>query len=240
MGKRSRKRNFRRQRFTERAYTPYVLAIGQLALAWNDLHEQLAGLFCKILDRQEGYTQNEGEDDETYFIRTTLEDQDDPRPIALWNSAKFDRPRREMLKAAVSTINKEWQQAFPKFIPEMTWVLQRTDALEDSRNDAVHSPLMLIGNLLVGAMSDKGHSVSMIMPSLLQSNPRAQKLLQKELLPEYRWCRDASLTLRDYVMDITISMQFGTALTPWPDRPSLPNRGQKRKPQAARRHPPKE
>lgn len=29
-------------RFTETPFKPYVIAIGQLTLAWNDLHEKLA------------------------------------------------------------------------------------------------------------------------------------------------------------------------------------------------------
>jgi hypothetical protein len=43
-----------RNRFTETPFKPYyVIAIGQLTLAWNDLHEKLAALFCLLMDHQE-------------------------------------------------------------------------------------------------------------------------------------------------------------------------------------------
>jgi len=63
------------------AFDPYALAIGRLALAWNNLHERLAALFWTILGAG---VMNQ--------------------PIAIWKSANFDRPRREMLKAAAMTV----------------------------------------------------------------------------------------------------------------------------------------
>ena len=62
--------------FKEPPFEPYALAIGRLAMAWNDLHERLANLFWTVMGA--GFLD---------------------RPIAVWNAANFDRARREMLKA---------------------------------------------------------------------------------------------------------------------------------------------
>src|SRR5271165_2391266 len=35
--------------FTDRAFRPYALALGEIALAWNDLHVSLSFVFCGIL-----------------------------------------------------------------------------------------------------------------------------------------------------------------------------------------------
>jgi hypothetical protein len=35
--------------FTHKAFRPYVIALGQLALTWNDLHVTLAMLFCHVM-----------------------------------------------------------------------------------------------------------------------------------------------------------------------------------------------
>jgi hypothetical protein len=41
-------------------YEPYVRAIGQLALAWNDLQEELAGIFSTLMNHppREGDARN--------------------------------------------------------------------------------------------------------------------------------------------------------------------------------------
>ena len=93
------------------------------------------------------------------------------------------------------------------------------------RNTAIHSPLLAQsdGNVTVLGMSIPVRSVA---PNLWLQNPRAMKLAQKDLLTEFRWCRDAALLLRDYAL----SLDYATMPEdyPWPERPSLPNRGQKK------------
>ena len=58
----SRQRSQRRRRRTEtfagRNYEPYALAIGQLTLAWNDLHEDLALLFCESARERQSLSGN--------------------------------------------------------------------------------------------------------------------------------------------------------------------------------------
>jgi hypothetical protein len=72
---RSRKKAYRRETFAGRRYKPYALAIGQLTLAWNGLHEDLALLFIELLAKGRAYPATD-----------------------LWNSAAFDRPKRAMLR----------------------------------------------------------------------------------------------------------------------------------------------
>jgi hypothetical protein len=186
--------------------------------AWNALHEQLAAIFYKLLDRQV-----------TRLDEYGMEGDGDERPIKLWTSSKFDRPKREMLKAVIDTLSDEEQAAFPKLAEEVTWILQRADSLEDARNDAVHSPLLLLGSTKV----TQAIFGDMVIPDLMHGNPRSMKLARKDLLIEFRWCRDTSLVLRDFASQTSGSLALGVAVFPWPDRPSLPNRGLKKTPRSA-------
>jgi hypothetical protein len=220
--KKSPRKKSNRERFTERELRPYVTAIGQLSLAWNALHEQLAAIFRLLLDRQI-----------TKIDEYGMEDGGDERPIKLWTSSKFDRPKRDMLKAAVSTITEEERSAFPKLVEDVTWILQRADSLEDARNDAVHSPLLLLGS---NKATREVFGSAFVIPDLLHGNPRGIKLAQKDLLLEFRWCRDAALILRDFAYRISGSLSLGVVVFPWPERPSLPNRGEKSKRRPARSH----
>ena len=103
---------------------------------------------------------------------------------------------------------------------------KEVDKLEDARNTAIHSPLLAKSdsNVLILGLSIPIRSVA---PNLGLKNFRATKLAQKDLLTEFRWCRDAALLLRDYALSLDFATFPGEDY-PWPDRPSLPNRGQKR------------
>ena len=106
--------------FKEPAFELHALAIGRLALAWNDLHERLAEMFWALLGGAHP-----------------------DRPMSVWNSANFDRARREMLKAAALTYGPRGKDDSTKFADDIKWLLDRTDEFENIRNDAVHSPLLL-------------------------------------------------------------------------------------------------
>jgi hypothetical protein len=203
------KRSLGQSRFTEKMFRPYVIAIGELALAWNDLHEKLASLFWTILGG--GWKE---------------------RPIGIWNSSNFDRPRREMLKAAVVASTNSERMTFPNMVADICWVLAESEKLEQARNNAIHSPLLMARQssiFLEEVIRGAGYDV---IPNDLLKNPRALKLAKKDLLTEFRWCRDASLVLRDF--SIAVDRALCETGVPWPKRPSLPNRGQKN----GRRNPP--
>jgi hypothetical protein len=114
------------------------------------------------------------------------------------------------------------QTDYPRLKGDLLWLLKQIDALEDARNTAIHSPLL--------AASDAWHIIGHtqpVAPNLWLKNSRAKRLEQKDLLTEFRWCRDAALILRDYAL----SLDYATMPDdfPWPDRPALPNRGQRKR-----------
>jgi hypothetical protein len=102
---------------THPAFRPYVVALGQLALAWNALHETLALLYCRIMG---GSMVNQH--------------------LAVWHALKVDRAQRDILIAAAQS--NTWGAMPVKFMEDIKWLCGRADALEDLRNDALHSPLL--------------------------------------------------------------------------------------------------
>jgi hypothetical protein len=188
------------ERFTGRNFRPYVNAIGQLALAWNDLHESLALLFIELLAKGRAYPATD-----------------------VWNSAVHDRPKRMLIRAVLRTWKSE-DAKFVSLVDDVTWLLDQADKVEDARNDAIHSPLVFFDHTNVFAQQ-RGWA-GKVMPSLAFGNKRAGKLRDKDLLTEFRWCRDAAVALREYASQLYEAV---AAPIPWPDRPALPNRGHQRK-----------
>lgn len=185
-------------RYTEQQMVPYAVALGQLVLSWNDLHERLASLFW-----------------------TTMGGGWIDRPIAVWNSVNFDRARRGLLRAAVGSAARE-QAEHPSLVDDVKWLLDRCDELEEARNNAVHSPLLLVR---IGIDHTRAAATrSRAVPDVLLRNPRALKLQQKDLLSEFRRVRASVLVLRDFAVRIDRALTADGAV--WPRRPTLPNRGQ--------------
>lgn len=187
---------YRGQRFTEAKFLPYATAIGQVALAWNDLHEGLAILFC-----------------------TLCGGGGIGKWLAIWHSAKFDRPKRDMIRGAILHWTEAQQDGFPKGQKDIRWLLDRVDELEDARNNAVHSPLLLVPP---GGIAGP---IPFVITHTLSHHPRALRMALKNLLFEFRWCRAATLVLRDFTH--RLDRALSTAGAPWPDKPKLPNRGQR-------------
>ena len=209
-------------RFTERQFAPYVKAIGQLVLAWNSLQEALSFTYQLLLVG----AINDSDHNHMSQVRSS------------WYSIRSDRNQRGLLKAVVQTAT-EWQKrTYPKLRDDMEWLLKEVNSLEDARNNAAHSPLMLISrkkSLLAAALA---HALEQdrVTPESAMGNPRALALAKKDLLTEFEWCRDSALTYRDFV--IHINRALWTAGYTWPSRPKLPNRGQKKGRRDRRRLPP--
>ena len=104
--------------FRDDDFKPVAQAIGEVVLAWNDLHQVLGILFWF-----------------TVGIKNALV------PFAVWHSSKVDRAQREMQQALVDLealgldIRKDVRGEF-------RWLLKEINKLEDHRNNAVHSLLM--------------------------------------------------------------------------------------------------
>lgn len=197
---------------TSSVYKPYVIVIGQLALAWNQLHELLALLFIELLANGKGYPATD-----------------------IWNAAGLDRARRSLLKSLLRTINQKYP-AKPRMKPDLEWLL--IDKVEDARNDAIHAPLTCrpertVLDILASGGEKRTRIAVMshrVIPSIAFDNRRAMKLIDKDLLTEFRWCRDISVILTEYVDKIYEAVAANEPESDaWPHKPVPPNRGMKRK-----------
>ncbi len=206
----------RSERYTSKEYLPYVTAIGQLALAWNDLHEALGSLFVSIVS------------------------VDDPKIQAAWQSLQADRAKRGMLRAAIREMSAEQVRLNPRAEDEMKWLLNQIDRLENERNNAIHSPLMSFSHPVwrSGLTRERPDGIG---PDDIRGNRLATNLRNKNLLIEYRAVRDEAIIFRDYVEAIEQYWNWSDKrLTPWPEKPQLPNRGQKSRRRARRADRPKQ
>jgi hypothetical protein len=202
----------RRHRFTEREYDPYTKLIGQVLLAWNDLHERLATLFVMAMGG--GYVN---------------------RPLAIWHSVRNDVGKRHLLRTAIENLTPKERAVRPKLVDEINWILERADKLEGLRDDSAHTPLSRLSSIRVVAIPidlDIGNRLPDVLPDTGFLNPRAMRLDKKarDLLVEFRYARERIVVLRDYV--IAIDSAWGNARLPWPDRPALPERRPRKKRQS--------
>lgn len=189
--------------FAARPFHPYALAIGQVALAFNHMHEMLGVLFAGVMQSTaEGIHQS----------------------ISVWHSAGFDRPKRQMLRAAIRLPSAAAVDRHSTLVADVTWLLDRADELEEARNNSIHGPLILL-EPKPEYIGDPD-TPPLVMPDVLLGNPRAKKLVvalhKSGLLSEFRWCRNTARALSLY------SVHLGFALMdsqqPWPRRPTLPVR----------------
>jgi hypothetical protein len=161
--------------FTAKAFRPYALALGEIALAWNDLHVSLSFVFCDLL--------NVGSVGFAPFQ-------------AVWQNIINDRMQRSVLVgvAKESEIALSSREQFE----DIKWLCDQATSLEEFRNNALHSPLLGVGTPegpYIAPLTGLGH-------------PRATKLYGKDLLAEYRFCRDSITTLRNYATQIDQCLQM--------------------------------
>jgi hypothetical protein len=91
-------------------------ALGQAALAWNDLHEWLGFIFASLSVGRDGVLNSH---------------------VLVWHAVASDRSKREMLLA----IAKFWLREKPRDFNAVKWVVDKATALEDDRNNVVHAPI---------------------------------------------------------------------------------------------------
>jgi hypothetical protein len=182
-----------RVQYARSEFRPYATTLGRIALAWNGLHERLAFLFCMLM----------GGGQVNHFF-------------AAWYAIKNDRSQREMLGAVTKVDISNLSALFPKMQEEVAWILARCNDVEEARNNALHSPLVLM---------HRG-----VEPAYHMGHERANKLAKRrDLLAELRWCQKAATGLSDYVYAIDRALE--DIQNKWPDRPKWPTREDtKRKP----------
>jgi hypothetical protein len=130
--------------------------------------------------------------------------------LSIWYSVNSDRAQRDMLKAAVNATNSERSTKLPRAPDDLKWLLDRADALAEDRNNAVHAPCSLY---LGGNVSEMG-------ASFFNGNPRAKKLMGKELLVEFAWCESYAETLSRFTGMLGTAIAFPDRF-PWPQRTNI-------------------
>src|SRR5690606_19777434 len=93
----------------------------------------------------------------------------------IWYAPDSDRIKASILRAAaVGGTDADWDREFPTAIKDVVWLVERVQSLTETRNNAIHAPVMLITRGIetgVGASPRSGHL-------------RAKKLVGKEILVE--------------------------------------------------------
>jgi hypothetical protein len=98
----------------------HALAIGKIAVAWNEYHELLGELFAGLFTHS--------------HYETTL---------AIWQCLDSDRTQRKLLRAAAR--HRLGRITDKTGLEELTWLLNKTDTiLAQQRNVGVHAPLMFL------------------------------------------------------------------------------------------------
>jgi hypothetical protein len=178
--------------YTDKAFRPYVAALGQIALAWNGLHQSLAMLFCLVMGGG--------------FVG---------RFLAIWHAIKNDRTQRDVLLAAAKAETGYQSERERRLIDDVEWICKRADSVEEARNNALHSPLW--GNkrgpeIIVMPVIGLGHDRAKKLWAKLKD--------KDDLLVELRWCRRAAMTLNEFAQAIDDAMT--DSRVPWPERPTWP------------------
>ena len=179
-------------------YRKYATAAGQASLQWNLLHEAMGHIFLTVMGG--GYI---------------------GQFAAVWGSLPSDRAKRSALIAALearqrSTVDPSPRQA--EKVRAIKHLCGQAEALEIQRNNAVHVPLANVHHETSGAYET-------VLPDTLLRNPRALALEGKNILKEFRHCRDYARILGQFAMDLDNAMSRGR---PLPDRPKPPRRGEKK------------
>jgi hypothetical protein len=130
---------------------------------------------------------------------------------AIWHSTTNDRAQREMLRAAVNaTSHKRLTADLPKAKEDLIWLLNQADKVAEQRNNAIHAPM---------SVSISGREIE-LTPAFYYGNPRAHKLMGRDILTEFAWYEHCADTLTLFAREAR--QAIGRASAPWPGRPQLP------------------
>jgi hypothetical protein len=135
-----------------------------------------------------------------------------PRDMAtaIWHSARCDSLQRQMLTAALAaTPDEKWTGRLSAGKDDIRALIRCASDLAEDRNDAIHAPVSLAidGAKLVP------------IPVYFNGNPRAKRLKGKDILVEFRRCRDTANLLREFAEKVETALSFPSYA--WPDKPAL-------------------
>ena len=139
-----------------------------------------------------------------------LENPNGVVPFAIWHSISSDRSQREMLKAANAKF--QWPDRIKHAKKDIEWLLNETGKLADRRNDGLHAPYALITGLAGTEFRPPDHSL----------NPRATKLIGKDILKELKWYAATATTLHSYSRGIRFALVFPQQHA-WPQKTASAN-----------------
>lgn len=180
---------------------PYMFQLGCAVDGWNTLHEALAMLFHVILYPQAS-------------VKSSI-------PYAIWYSTQSDRTQREMLRAAALARFTDKETKFPHARDDIVWLLNEANTLSDKRNNAVHSPLTISRRWEYSKPVE-----TKVVAQDFFGHPRASRLRNKDILDEYQWATECADVLGLFASKLTRPLTDESES--WPDRPLLPNRGDKK------------
>ena len=188
-----------RARYTESPFRPYLLAVGQVAMAANDLAHRLSGLFWTITGGGSMDVQ-----------------------LASWNALPTDRTQQNMLRKTIAAAfpksgGSYVQVQFPTAATDLGWLLVEAGKVLSDRNNVIHCPFIL----------HPSGTTKVVTTQTVMRNPQAialQKVIDggRDLLTELRWYRDKILVLRDYCWRCDDALCRDHA--EWPQKPRLPSR----------------
>jgi hypothetical protein len=138
-------------------------ALGHVSLAWTTLHEVMGMLFASLLmpaSQEHAY--------------------------AVWHSIKNDRTQRDMLKALAESALPEDDE----IRKAIKWAVDNLNTLENSRNDALHSPYVLVHH------PERGPTM---ISNDLTGNRRAANLAGRDLSVELESYKSNIRAIIDYL-----------------------------------------
>ena len=133
---------------------------------------------------------------------------------AIWHSSKSDAAQRDMLTAALKASIAElkllptdahntFQQ---KVFEEYFWIVKEIGKLSHDRNDLIHSPIAL--SFASGAQEFEA------VVTDVYSNPRAAKMVNKELFQLCRWLIAFCEEMSRYVAQVNQAVRLDEKLPP--------------------------
>jgi hypothetical protein len=176
-------------KFLKDLFDKHAADIGRIAIAWNGLHVALGESFSLIVSP-------------------------DSRGLATvaWEAVSSDRSKRAMLEAAA----REKFRDDSRWVQELRWALGQINALEDRRNDVIHTPFSIT--------LDEG--VFKFAALDFSKNPRALKLKNKDLAVEFRSYHENIGALTQFCLLLRRLIDVPKPSHMWPERPALPRPAQ--------------
>jgi hypothetical protein len=182
---------------------PHAARIGQLVIAWNELHETLSKLFELVVDsphRKMG--------------------------VSIWHSTDNDFAQRKMLRAAIGRSKK----LKPPQSEDIIWVLNRIDdTLRHNGNDVVHSPYLHIYGL---AKASKLHVMPDVHSESPRAKSLFNKMVADGLAEHIEEATQLADRLGDFANNMFRTILNPTERS-WQQRPKLPRAHRKASPKGS-------